>query len=63
MVTSVGFFPLRKRSRSENRKLFILSDVIVVISVQFNGCHMQKSVTDSQAETKFTASLYFKSPL
>lgn len=46
------FSPVRKGSRSNDRKPFILLDDFVIISAQFNGCHMQKSVMDKVTAAK-----------
>jgi hypothetical protein len=52
LISVASFFPVRKRSRSDDRKPFVLLDDFVIISAQFNGCHMQKSVMDKVTAAK-----------
>lgn len=52
VISVASFFPVRKGNRSDDRKPFILPDDFVIISAQFNGRHMQKSVIDKVTAAK-----------
>jgi hypothetical protein len=52
VISVASFFSRKKGSRSDDSKPFILLDDFVIISAQFNGCHVQKSVMDKVTAAK-----------